>query len=352
MWYSILKNNNGFNISNRGIKPITLKVYNGDSKILEKEIDLENTCSISIPQQEGLYKVEIFTEDNKIEYILPNFPDLFKDLIESIKKALNVQTCSTCIKVDTSKDSKESCEILLNTLMKCIYYYTLVGKYYNKYFNTFSNSIEDSLSKDYSCNKNIQKILGKSSDTTMVKKFISMFYMTFFYGEKEFSFGSKVNQTYQEILDKFEFNNISPYLVGITPVFLENLCKEKEGIFTIGDLKKDFIIQKEPYTFTQKDFLTLTKPNYFSNNLADIKEIKIGKFTQNFEAEFIYKDELLEEGLTIPFEDIGKGFLKFYFPSKEYHCDSKSYFTFAIKTTTSNRYSNLSTCKINVKWQE
>lgn len=357
MWYSILKiNNQVFNICNLGSLPLALSVFKEDEEILHHTIDVDQNLSVTIPQSEGVYKIVISNRDNSVFYYVPKYPGLLEDLIKSIKKALNVKDCSNCNNVNTSEDTKETCKLLLETLQKCLFYYTLVGKYHCKYFNLISEEFKENLIRGYECNEMVQKILGNKIDYESIKKYISMFYLIFYYGEREYTIGSTYNKTLQEILDKFEFNAISPHLVGITSSFLDKLFIAKEGIFSIGKLTKDFNLnvrsESTPYVFTQRDFLNLTVPNYYSENNAEIESIKINLVVNNFESQFLYKNNPIYEGLVIPFNEIGKGNLKFYLPSKEYQYDSYSYFTFSVKTKTSEKYSKVSTCKMKIKWQE
>lgn len=356
MWYSILKNSQGFNIRNLGNKDIILKVLREDEEILHQIINIDQNLTILIPQLEGVYEIIISNEDDSVSYYIPNYPGVLNNLIESIKKSLNVKDCSGCNSIDTLKNTKESCNLLLETLQKCLFYYILVGKYYCKYFNIISEEFKDDLIRGYECSEIIQKILGDKIDYDTIKKIISMFYLIFYYSEREYTFGSTCNKTLQEILDKFEFNKINPYLVGITPNFLDRLFITKEGVFTIGKLLKEFTLnslsEPEPYVFTQRDFLNLTVPNYYSENNAEIDSIKINSVVNNFESQFLYKNEPIYEGLVIPFNQIGKSSLKFYLPSKDYKYNSQSYFTFSVKTKTSEKYSKVSTCKMKIKWQE
>lgn len=182
MWYSIYRENNKIYITNQGIKEITLKLYRDEGEIQREFINLLETKGIDLPKIEGVYRVEIFTEDNIVNYIIPNYPEILKDLIDSLEEFLvgsNKSDCKSCNNTIIKEDSLQFCENLKKILFKILYYYTLVGRYYQNYFDNISKEVLPSLNKEYSCQSIQEMISGISTDTSFIKKIFSLFFLIF-----------------------------------------------------------------------------------------------------------------------------------------------------------------------------
>ena len=346
MWYSIYRENNKIHITNQGIKEITLKLYKNEEEVQREFINLLETKVVDLPKVEGVYRLEIFTEDNIINYIFPNYPEILKDLIDSLEQIFigsNKSDCKSCNNTIIKEDSQQFCENLKKILFKILYYYTLVGRYYQSYFDNISKEVLPSLNEDYRCQSIQEMISGISTDTNFIKKILSLYYLSFYYGESDLSLS-----TSEEIKEKYKFKTISNYLVGISPIFIQDLCKEKVGVVTIGNGKKEFDKLAKVYSFTQRDFKELLYPNYYSSKMDSIEYFKVGKIKEGDFSEFRFKDKKLEEGQIITFEDLGKGFLKFY-QIENIDYEDKAYFTFSIKTKLADRLTKLSKYEIIIK---
>lgn len=348
MWYSIIRDNNRIQITNQGFKEITVKFYQNNEEIKREFLDPYYMMFLDLPQAEGVYKIEIFTEDNRVEYVLPNYPKVLEQLIKDIKEVLckDNSNCTGCGQKDLKEDSKEYCEKIQRVLSNSILYYSLVGQYYQPYFNIISKEINEGLLKDFSCISLQEMINGSINNLNLTKKLISLYYLTFFYAEQDLSIGTKPNQFKQEHLDKFDFNTIKNCLVGVTDLFLNNMCQEKIGVVDIGNGKKDLPSGVGLYTFTQKDFKELLVPNYYTSKMDEIEHFKVGKVIEGDFSDFKFKNEPLQEGQIITFDDLGKGYLKFYCSNPQLDYDNKSYFTFSVKTKLTDRYTKLSKYEI------
>lgn len=349
MWYSIRKiNNNTIEVCNTHIDTINVSVrYVNNCANTELEydsikLDLETSAQFTVFNKgEGIYKIDIESEDNIVSYVLPYYPEVLEGLVKDIKNVLceGKEICQTCNKdyntnsLQTDKEKEESkiCEVL----NKAFLYYLLVGKYYQPYFNALTENLDCDIKKEFSCLKMQEFITGKSNNSIFNKRLISQLYLTFYYAHKD------LEKDFRDIDLLFEYETIKNCLVGVSSIFIDNLEHNRVGIYEIGS--RSFEIQKDSvYTFTQKDFKDKLIPNYYTSIMDSIEFIKIGRINEGYKSSFKFKNEPLQEGQVILFEDIAKGTLKYYGPPNSVVYKHYSHFTFSIKTKMGNRFSKLS----------
>lgn len=347
MWFTITRKGDILTVCNKHISNIDIKVLYDDLCTPIQEISsivLEPTQASDIPlytKKEGVYIVKIESDNNVIEYKFPYFKGVLDSLLLDIEQVLckDKNTCTTCNnKVGTSINKDEN--FLEKALNKAFLYYMLVNKYYSPYLDLLSKNLKCMVLKDFSCLTMQEFITGKSNSVIFKKRFLSLLYLTFFFAEKEWML------ELQDTDSKFNYNNLKDCLVGIPTDFLSDIYEERIGLVDIGNLEKT-VNKGTTYVFTQKDFIDLTRPSYYSSKNDKIEFIKISKAEENVLSRFLYKNQPVKRGDIIPFREIGLGALKYEAPPIAVNITHQSILHFSVKTLLAEEYTK--TSKITIK---
>lgn len=337
MWFTILKKNNTLEITNVGTQTIKFSITRDDTcntstyQNINISIPLGKSESINLPLIKGTYKIELNNGIHYKEYIYTYYPEILKSFIEDFQKVMceGKTTCHSC-----DKSSQSDRDLLKSLIIKMLVYNSLVGKYSCKYFKVLSKYIQCDIEKDFDCMKFEEMVSGNIKGDKFLKKIISLYYLTFYYMEKDLSI------VCDEIDDKFKFNQLKNCLLGVSNLLcLEEFNKVLNPKPLVKNSEK-IIIGNREYVFTPEDFTTLMIPNYYFDNNSLIENIKISYIHLIEGAGIFYKGLPIIGGELIPFADIQLGKLVFNTQNVTLPTGT-NILSYAIKAVTSREYSDI-----------
>ncbi len=184
MWYSINKCNNTITVNQTSDLPVIISLCiktpceDQEYKEIFSDISVSQSYSFDLPSKDSIYKLTISNSTDTVDILIPYYDELLQSLISDIDLLLcgcGCESCNECIDEDDP--------VVSDTLLKTMFYYTLTNSIYNKYFEAAFKCLDCTLNEANICMLINEKYAGYSDNIILMKKLISIYYLSFYFSE-------------------------------------------------------------------------------------------------------------------------------------------------------------------------
>jgi hypothetical protein len=230
MGYTIIRNDNTFTITKTGVNDIYVTVFtqtfcgSNQWEVIIPEQSTDNELTITLPNQDNLYKIFITDKQSVNDYInVSIYKQFLQSFVESVNDLLCGCPCEECNDCD-KKDKDYS-----STLLKLLAYNTINEAVYNEYLTATNHCIKCSILDANQCILTHETITGNSDNTLLMKQLIAYYYLVFYYTDL------KLNNNSSNVTTLYNYNNIIKCVrrLGVDEMCIKNtIITEVHGIYT------------------------------------------------------------------------------------------------------------------------
>lgn len=322
MWYNFKRHENIFTITNTFGGHLSASLSKQDpcnNEFLEvlPPKDIEDYDYIHLPLEDGIYKITLTQDSKEVSFTIPHYENLLCSIIEDIDYTLCGCPCEDC---DDCSDKDEKSTLTL--MLKMISYYTITNNFYSDLLSKIFECLKCGIVDANQCVLLNEKVYGNAENTLLLKKIISLYYLTFYYRE----YYAIEDKTY--LNEKFKFEKVIKCIekLGISLNCINKTIKENMAIFKItstayinkppthvGNISID-ANNRATTILTAAMFTSSTTPPYSDPEGDAADAVKIESLPAT--GQLTFNDTPVTIGQIITIEDINGNKLKYISPNQ------------------------------------
>jgi hypothetical protein len=228
MAYSITRNNNTFTLITTSLVYVNTYIQsNCDTDtwtLIGNEQSTSTTLQISLPPNDGLYKIQVTDKVNlDDEIFVTNYRKLLASVVEGVKYILCGCACADCS--DCGKVEKD----YLSTLLKLLSYNIVNGAIYEKSLLAANTCIKCDILDSNNCMLLRTLVLGNYDNTLLLKKLIAYYYLVYYYTDSVLNTDSTLVKTL------YDYDNILGCIkkLGIDTDCIKDAVESVDGIYDV-----------------------------------------------------------------------------------------------------------------------